>query len=93
MEKQHIGVFVEQRGGVLHNVGLELIGKARELAEISKGTVSVFLLGREISALSDDLIALGADTVLLADSPPQNRPFSPFYCICKTKHGLPKFSY
>jgi electron transfer flavoprotein alpha subunit len=69
MKKQHIGVFVEQRGGVLHNVGLELIGKARELADASGGTVSVFLLGRDISAFSDDLIALGADTILLADSP------------------------
>jgi electron transfer flavoprotein alpha subunit len=69
MEKQHIGVFVEQRGGVLHSVGLELMGKARELADISKGTVSAFLLGRDISALPDDLIAMGADTVLLADSP------------------------
>jgi electron transfer flavoprotein alpha subunit len=69
MDKQHIGVFVEQRGGVLHNVGLELMGKARELADISKGTVSAFLLGRGISAFSDDLIALGADTILLADSP------------------------
>jgi electron transfer flavoprotein alpha subunit len=69
MKKQHIGVFVEQRGGVLHNVGLELLGKARELADASGGTVSVFLLGRDISAFSDDLIALGADTVLLADSP------------------------
>lgn len=69
MKKQHIGVFVEQRGGVLHNVGLELIGKARELADISEGTVSVFLLGRDISALSDNLIAMGADKVLLADSP------------------------
>ena len=59
MKKQHIGVFVEQRGGVLHNVGLELIGKARELADISEGTVSVFLLGRDISALSDNLIAMG----------------------------------
>ena len=69
MKKQHIGVFVEQRGGVLHNVGLELMGKARELADFSKGTVSAFLLGRDISALSDDLIAMGADTILLADSP------------------------
>ncbi|MBW2491881.1 MAG: electron transfer flavoprotein subunit alpha, partial [Deltaproteobacteria bacterium] len=69
MEKQHIGVFVEHRGGVLHNVSLELIGKARELADISKGTVSVFLLGRDISGFSDDLIAHGADRVLLADSP------------------------
>jgi electron transfer flavoprotein alpha subunit len=69
MKEQHIGVFVEQRGGVLQNVGLELIGKARELADISEGTVSVFLLGRDILALSDDLIAMGADKVLLADSP------------------------
>ncbi len=69
MKKQHIGVFVEQRGGVLHNVGLELIGKARELADASGGMVSVFLLGRDISAFSDDMIAMGADTVLMADSP------------------------
>jgi electron transfer flavoprotein alpha subunit len=68
MKRQHIGVFIEQRGGVLHDVGLELLGKARELAEVSKGTVSAFVLGRNISALSEDLIAHGADTVLLADS-------------------------
>lgn len=69
MRPQHIGVFIEQRGGILHDVGLELLGKARELAEVSKGTVSAFVLGRDISAHSDDLIAHGADTVLLADSP------------------------
>jgi electron transfer flavoprotein alpha subunit len=69
MKKQHIGVFVEQRGDVLHNVGLELMGKARELADISKGTVSAFLLGRDVSSLSEHLIAMGADTVLLANSP------------------------
>ena len=68
MRPQHIGVFIEQRGGVIHDVGLELLGKARELAEVSKGTVSAFVLGRNISALSEDLIAHGADTVLLADS-------------------------
>jgi electron transfer flavoprotein alpha subunit len=68
MRPQHIGVFIEQRAGVLHDVGLELLGKARELAEVSKGTVSAFVLGRDISALSDNLIAHGADTVLLADS-------------------------
>ena len=68
MKRQHIGVFIEQRGGVLHDVGLELLGKARELIEVSKGTVSAFVLGRDISAHSEDLIARGADTVLLADS-------------------------
>jgi electron transfer flavoprotein alpha subunit len=69
MRPQHIGVFIEQRGGVLHDAGPELLGKARELAEVSRGTVSAFVLGRNISAFSDDLIAHGADTVLLADSP------------------------
>jgi electron transfer flavoprotein alpha subunit len=68
MRPQHIGVFIEQRGGVLHDVGLELLGKARELIEVSKGTVSAFVLGRDISVHSEDLIARGADTVLLADS-------------------------
>ena len=68
MKRQHIGVFIEQRGGVLHDVGLELLGKARELIEVSRGTVSAFVLGRDISAHSEELIARGADTVLLADS-------------------------
>ena len=30
MNKPHIWVFMEQRGGVLHEVGLELLGKARD---------------------------------------------------------------
>jgi hypothetical protein len=38
MEKPQIWVFMEQRGGVLHDVGLELLGKARELAEASGST-------------------------------------------------------
>jgi hypothetical protein len=33
MRPQHIGVFIEQRAGVLHDVGLELLGKASELIE------------------------------------------------------------
>lgn len=69
MHAQKIAVFVEQRGGVLLDAGLELLGKARELADISSGTVIAMLLGRDIAALSDDLIAYGADSVLQADSP------------------------
>ncbi|MBL7179181.1 MAG: electron transfer flavoprotein subunit alpha/FixB family protein [Pseudomonadota bacterium] len=69
MKAQHIAVFIEQRGGVLLEVGFELLGKARELADISSGTVTALLLGRDVAALADDLITYGADTVLQADSP------------------------
>ena len=45
MEKTQIWVFMEQRSGVLHDVGLELLGKARELAEPSGSTVTAVRLG------------------------------------------------
>ncbi len=69
MEKPHIWVFMEQRGGVLHDVGLELLGKARELAETSGGMVAAVLLGADISPLTDQVIAYGADMVLVAEHP------------------------
>ncbi|MGB8993227.1 MAG: electron transfer flavoprotein subunit alpha/FixB family protein [Desulfobaccales bacterium] len=67
MEKPLIGVFMEQRGGVLHEVGLELLGKARELAEASNSTVAAMLLGADVASLADRVIAHGADLVLLAE--------------------------
>jgi electron transfer flavoprotein alpha subunit len=69
MEKPQIWVFMEQRGGVLHDVGLELLGKARELAEAGGGRVAALLLGNNVAPLADLLIAHGADLVLLAEHP------------------------
>jgi electron transfer flavoprotein alpha subunit len=69
MEKSQIWVFMEQRGGVLHEVGLELLGKARELAEASGGTVAALLLGDKVAGFADRLIAHGADIVLVAEHP------------------------
>lgn len=69
MEKQQIWVFMEQRGGVLHEVGLELLGKARELAEASGSNVAALLLGDKVAGLADRLIAHGADLVLVAEHP------------------------
>ena len=69
MEKPKIWVFIEQRGGVLHEVGLELLGKARELAEASGGTVAAVLLGANVAPLAHRVIEYGADMVLLADHP------------------------
>jgi electron transfer flavoprotein alpha subunit len=69
MTKPHIWVFMEQRGGVLHDVGLELLGKARELAEGSKSTVAAVLLGAAVAPLTETVIAHGADMVLVAEHP------------------------
>jgi electron transfer flavoprotein alpha subunit len=69
MEKPQIWVFLEQRGGVLHDVGLELLSKARELAAASGTAVTALLLGADVASLTDRIIAHGADTVLLAEHP------------------------
>lgn len=69
MAQPQIWVFMEQRAGVLHDVGLELLGKARELAETSGSTVTALLLGADVAPLTDRVFAHGADTVLLAEHP------------------------
>jgi electron transfer flavoprotein alpha subunit len=63
-----IWVFAEQRGGVLHDVGFELIGKARFLLEPRGGSVSAILLVNGVEELANDLIARGADRVILGES-------------------------
>lgn len=60
-------VFAEQREGVLQNVGLELIGKAKELSKDLEATVTAVLLGHNIKNLAKDLISYGADRVLVVD--------------------------
>jgi electron transfer flavoprotein alpha subunit len=65
--KNSIWVFAEQRGGVVHEVSFELLGKARELADQAKSKVAAILMGHEIRDLAETLIQHGADSVLLAD--------------------------
>lgn len=61
-------VFAEQRDGVLQNVGLELLGKARELAEeLDEKKVTAVLAGYNIKDLAQELIENGADRVLVVD--------------------------
>ncbi|MGL4971094.1 MAG: electron transfer flavoprotein subunit alpha/FixB family protein, partial [Cetobacterium sp.] len=67
-EYKGILVFAEQREGVLQNVGLELIGKGKELAKSLNEKVIAVLLGHNIENLSKELIAYGADEVILVDS-------------------------
>ena len=64
-----VWVVVEQHDGVVAEVSLELLGRARELADtlgVDVGAV-VAGAGEAVRALAPALIARGADTVYLAD--------------------------
>jgi len=66
---REVWVFAEQRSGVLHDVGLELLSKARDLADQTGGSVSALLLGHDIAGLTGSLLSHGADRVFVADDP------------------------
>jgi electron transfer flavoprotein alpha subunit len=66
-DRKGVWVFAEQRGGTLSKVSLELLGKARELAEELDQDVSALLLGDQVAGLCDTIMAYGADTVYLAE--------------------------
>jgi len=60
-------VFAEQRDGKIQNVALELLGKARELADANNEKVVAILLGKGIKGEAQTLVAHGADKVLVVD--------------------------
>jgi electron transfer flavoprotein alpha subunit len=72
-EHKNIWVFIEHTDDKVAEVSLELVGKARELADqvgkASGGTPEVvgFLCGHNVEALAQDVIAHGADRVILAE--------------------------
>jgi len=63
-----IMVFSEVRSGELQEVTLELLGKAREMADISGQSVCALLPGRGVVRYADTLIACGADKVIIVES-------------------------
>lgn len=66
---KNVYVFAEQREGKIQNVALELLGKARDLADALNEKVCAVVLGSGIKELAQTLIAHGADEVLLVDDP------------------------
>jgi len=66
-DRTGVWVFAEQHGGRLNPVSLELLGKARDLADTLNQDVTATLLGSKVADLADPLIAHGADTVYLID--------------------------
>ncbi|MBU1014804.1 MAG: electron transfer flavoprotein subunit alpha [Bacteroidetes bacterium] len=63
-----VWVFAEQTDGVLAPVGLELLGKARELAGELNETVSAVLVGKDVAGLCDTLAVHGADSIYLVEN-------------------------
>jgi len=64
-----IWVFAEQKDSVISPVSFELLGKGRELAEELGAELSAVVFGDKIESLSSELIALGADQVIMVDDP------------------------
>ncbi|MCP4722386.1 MAG: electron transfer flavoprotein subunit alpha, partial [Desulfobacteraceae bacterium] len=62
-----VWVFIEQNDGVLANVGLELLGKARELGATLNETVSAVLVGRSVEKFCDTLANHGAENIYLVE--------------------------
>jgi len=64
-----IMVYCEQRNGELLNVGLELIGKAVDLAKDLDGEVTAVVCGNKITHLSDKISQYGATRVIIVEHP------------------------
>ena len=64
-----VWVFAEQEAGKLSDVPLELMGKARGLADTLKVPVGAVLAGKVVKPLAAALIAQGADKVYVVEDP------------------------
>jgi electron transfer flavoprotein alpha subunit len=64
---RNVWVFAEQKQGVVQGVAFELLGKARELAEVRHQEVWAVLLGKNIAHKAQELIARGADKVIVVE--------------------------
>ena len=64
-----VWVFAEQHNGKLEDTPIELLSKARHLADILGVKLAVALLGNKVKELGEKLIHHGADKVYLAENP------------------------
>jgi electron transfer flavoprotein alpha subunit len=67
--KGEVWVFAEQHAGKLEDTPLELMSKARRLADILGVKLAAVLLGSSVKPLAAKLIQHGADKVYLAEHP------------------------
>jgi electron transfer flavoprotein alpha subunit len=62
-------VFLEQNGGTLENVSLEVLGKGREIADQLGVSLIGILLGENLEEAYGECASRGADLVLVGESP------------------------
>lgn len=66
---KNVSVFIEQRKGAVEKVSLELLGKGREIADTLEQELIAILIGDGVTGAAQDLIAHGADQVVVIDDP------------------------
>lgn len=64
-----VTVFGELRDGRLHPVVCELLGKARELADVIRHPVYAVIIGKNVASAAEDALRYGADRVFTYDDP------------------------
>lgn len=64
-----VWVFAEQKDNDISPVVFELLGKGRELADKRECKLTAILMGESVTELADELIAFGADQVIVANDP------------------------
>jgi electron transfer flavoprotein alpha subunit/NAD-dependent dihydropyrimidine dehydrogenase PreA subunit len=62
-------VYAEQKGGQIHPVAFELLGKGSELAEQLSEPLYSVVIGHGIGRCAEELVASGADKVFMYDDP------------------------
>ncbi len=68
MNGHEIFVFIEQTDGTIEDVSLEVLGKAREIADKLGGSVTAVLFGENVESLTGEVAKSGADLVLYGES-------------------------
>ena len=64
-----VWVFAEQRDGELQKISFELLGKGREIADKLGSELTAVLLGDKTDDMAKELVAYGADKVIVASHP------------------------
>jgi len=67
--KGEVWVFAEQHNGQLEDTPIELMSKARKLADKLKVKLAALLVGDNIKGLAEKLIHYGADKIYIAQHP------------------------
>lgn len=62
-----VWVFIEQRGGHIRNVSLELVGEGRKLADELGEELAGVVIGDNVAELAKEVFASGADKVYLVE--------------------------